>query len=57
MFRVGASPESVLGQKKLRRVPVGGRAALKSLRNCNLRWAIEELNLGPHAYQACALTT
>ena len=20
-------------------------------------WAIEELNLGPHAYQACALTT
>jgi hypothetical protein len=21
------------------------------------QWAIEELNLGPHAYQACALTT
>jgi hypothetical protein len=22
-----------------------------------LEWACEELNLGPHAYQACALTT
>jgi hypothetical protein len=21
------------------------------------KWACEELNLGPHAYQACALTT
>ena len=30
---------------------------LKGAKSYLLEWAIEELNLGPHAYQACALTT
>src|SRR6478672_9423419 len=43
--------EPVSGTKKPRN-DLGHCGALRSG-----QWAIEELNLGPHAYQACALTT
>ena len=45
------------GDKRIRTADIcRAKAALYQLSYTPIRWAIQDLNLGPHPYQGCALT-
>ena len=51
------TPDILLAKQALYQLSYGPARCYGVRRNTEKQWGWEELNLRPHAYQACALTT